>query len=54
MALTELPLRRGDIYDLEADLSKIAPPVYNRIGNDIEQIAFFGDSADRLSRALLM
>jgi hypothetical protein len=52
-ALTELPLRRGDIYDLDADLGKIAPPVYNRIGNDIEQIAFFGDSADRLSRALL-
>jgi len=52
-ALTELPLRRGDIYDLEADLGKNSPPVYNRIGNDIEQIAFFGDSADRLSRALL-
>ena len=52
-ALTELPLRRGDIYDLEADLSKTAPPVYNRIGNDIEQIAFFGESANRLSRALL-
>jgi hypothetical protein len=51
-ALTELPLRRGDIYDLEADLSKTAPPVYNRIGNDIEQIAFFGDSADRLAKAL--
>ena len=41
-SLTELPLRRGDIYDLEADLGKTAPPVYNRIGNDIEQIAFFG------------
>ncbi|HEV1288363.1 MAG TPA: hypothetical protein VNU44_23765, partial [Bryobacteraceae bacterium] len=52
-ALTELPLRRGDIYDLEADLSKTAPPVYNRIGNDIEQIAFFGESADRLAKALL-
>jgi hypothetical protein len=52
-ALTELPLRRGDIYDLETDLGKKAPPVYNRIGNDIEQIAFFGDSADRLSRVLL-
>ena len=52
-ALTELPLRRGDIYDMEADLGKKSPPVYNRIGNDIEQIAFFGDSADRLSRALL-
>lgn len=52
-SLTELPLRRGDIYDLEADLGKKAPPVYNRIGNDIEQIAFFGASADRFSRALL-
>jgi hypothetical protein len=51
--LTELPLRRGDVYDLEADLGKTAPPVYNRIGNDIEQIAFFGESADRLSKALL-
>ena len=29
------------------------PPVYNRIGNDIEQIAFFGESADRLAQALL-
>ncbi len=52
-ALTELPLRRGDIYDLEADLGKTAPPVYNRIGNDIEQIAFFGESGDRMARALL-
>jgi Squalene-hopene cyclase C-terminal domain len=51
-ALTELPLRRGDIYDLEADLSKHAPPVYNRIGNDIEQIAFFGESANQFARAL--
>ena len=30
-----------------------APPVYNRIGNDIEQIVFFGPSNDRLARALL-
>jgi hypothetical protein len=52
-ALTELPLRRGDIYDLEADLGKKSPPVYNRIGNDIEQIAFFGDSADKMARVLL-
>jgi hypothetical protein len=51
-ALTELPLRRGDVYDLEADLGKTAPPIYNRIGNDIEQIAFFGSSADRLAKAL--
>jgi hypothetical protein len=52
-ALTELPLRRGDIYDLEADLGKKSPPIYNRIGNDIEQIAFFGESADKMARALL-
>ncbi len=52
-SLTELPLRRGDIYDLEADLGKKAPPVYNRIGNDIEQIAFFGASADKMAHALL-
>jgi hypothetical protein len=51
-ALTEFPLRRGDVYDAESDLSKIAPPVYNRIGNDIEQIAFFGEAADRLAAAI--
>jgi hypothetical protein len=51
-AITELPLRRGDVYDLDADLSKSAPPVYNRIGNDIEQIAFFGDSAERFAGSL--
>lgn len=51
-ALTELPLRRGDIYDLEADLSKVAPPIYNRIGNDIEQIAFFGESGNRIAKAV--
>ncbi len=52
-SLTEFPLRRGDIYDLDADLGKSAPPVYNRIGNDIEQIAFFGESGDRIARAVL-
>ena len=52
LGLTELPLRRADVYDLEADPAKLAPPVYNRIGNDIEQITFFGRSADRMSRAL--
>src|SRR6516225_862677 len=51
-ALTEFPLRRGDIYDPEADVSKLAPPVSNRIGNDIEQIAFFGESGARIARAL--
>ena len=52
-ALTEFPLRRADVYDLDADLAKTAPPVYNRIGNDIEQIAFFGASADRIAKSLL-
>jgi HEAT repeats/Squalene-hopene cyclase C-terminal domain len=52
-ALAELPLRRGDAYDLAATSSRKSPPVYSRIGNDIEQIAFFGSSAAVLSRALL-
>jgi hypothetical protein len=52
-ALNEFPLRRGDVYDLEADLQKTAPPVYNRIGNDIEQVVFFGESAGKMAHALL-
>jgi HEAT repeat protein len=52
-ALAQLSQRRADIYDVESDLSTPAPPVYNRLGNDIEQIAFFGTSADLLARALL-
>jgi hypothetical protein len=52
LSLNELPLRRGDIYDLESDMGKVAPPVYNRIGNDIEQIVFFGDSANRMAKAI--
>jgi squalene-hopene cyclase-like protein len=52
-ALTELPLRRADVYDLKADLSQTAPPIYNRIGNDIEQIAFFGQSRERMARVIL-
>jgi hypothetical protein len=52
-ALADLPLRRGDVYNLNADLSKPAPLVYSRLGNDIEQIAFFGSTADELARALL-
>jgi len=52
-ALTEPPQRRGDVYDLESDLSNSPPPVYNRIGNDIEQIVFFGRSAERIASALL-
>jgi hypothetical protein len=51
-ALASLPLRRGDIYDVSADLSKPGPVIYSRIGNDIEQIAFFGESAGKISRAL--
>jgi hypothetical protein len=52
-ALTEFPLRRGDVYDLESDIEHPGSPVYNRIGNDIEQIAFFGASADRIAGSLL-
>ncbi len=52
-SLTEAALRRADVYDLDADLSKPGAPVYNRIGNDIEQAAFFGESADRIARSLL-
>jgi hypothetical protein len=51
-SLTEFPLRRADVYDAEADLSRPAPAVYNRIGNDTEQIAFFGESAGRMARAI--
>jgi hypothetical protein len=52
-ALAEIPLRRGDVYELAPSALKNGPPVYSRIGNDIEQIAFFGSSAAVLSRALL-
>lgn len=52
-ALNEFPLRRADIYDPKADHeSVVSPPAYNRIGNDIEQIVFFGTSAERLAKAL--
>jgi len=50
--LTQFPLRRADVYDLSVDLSKPAPPLYNRIGNDIEQVVFFGPSAERLAHSL--
>ena len=50
-ALTEFPLRRGDIYNLDADLSKPEPLVYSRIGNDHEHIVFFGSSAERFAQA---
>src|SRR5262249_49285414 len=51
--LTEFHLRRGDIYDLKADHRAITPPAYNRIGNDVEQIVFFGQANERFARALL-
>jgi hypothetical protein len=51
-ALVELPLRRGDIYDLTGTV-KNAPLVYSRIGNDIEQISFFGSSAALLAKPLM-
>jgi hypothetical protein len=50
--LTQFPLRRADVYDLSVDLRSPAPPVYNRIGNDIEQIVFFGPSAERIAHSL--
>jgi hypothetical protein len=52
-SLTQFRLRRGDVYDLESDLSEPQHAVYNRIGNDIEQIVFFGRSAERFSKSLL-
>ena len=51
-ALTEFELRRSDVYDAKADLHVESPVVYNRIGNDIEQIAFFGESASKMAKAL--
>ena len=50
-ALADFPLRRGDVYDL-APAGKKESVVVSRIGNDIEQIAFFGSSAAVLSSAL--
>ena len=52
-SLADFPQRRGDVYNLDAELTQPAPLIYSRIGNDIEQISFFGESADLLSRALL-
>jgi hypothetical protein len=51
--LVELPLRRADIYDPTADSGHGFVPVYNRIGNDVEQSVFFGDSNTRFATALL-
>ena len=50
-ALADFPLRRGDIYDVNADGRKPSI-VVSRLGNDIEQVAFFGSSAAVLSSAL--
>jgi hypothetical protein len=51
-ALTAFHLRRGDVYDPGADPTSVAPAVYNRIGNDIEQIVFYGETNARFARAL--
>jgi hypothetical protein len=51
-ALVELPLRRGDVYDLAGTVKNV-PLVYNRIGNDTEQVEFFGSSAALVAKALL-
>ncbi|HEU0122696.1 MAG TPA: HEAT repeat domain-containing protein [Bryobacteraceae bacterium] len=50
--LSEFELRRGDVYDPSADRTTVFPGVYNRIGNDVEQIVFFGASNDRVAKAL--
>ncbi|HXA52362.1 MAG TPA: HEAT repeat domain-containing protein, partial [Candidatus Acidoferrum sp.] len=50
-ALADFPLRRGDIYELNP-AGKKDSIVVSRLGNDIEQIAFFGSSAAVLSSAL--
>jgi hypothetical protein len=51
-ALAEFPLRRGDVYDLTGSVRNM-PLAYNRIGNDTEQVEFFGSSAALLAKALL-
>jgi hypothetical protein len=52
-ALVELPLRRADVYQKDADHGTGFVPVYNRIGNDVEQTVFFGEANSRFARALL-
>jgi len=52
-ALADLPLRRADIYDPNSELPMPQPLAYNRLGNDIEQIAFFGASAEAIAEGLL-
>ncbi len=51
-AITEFHLRRADTYDLKADPHAPVAATYNRIGNDIEQTVFFGESNTRFARAL--
>jgi hypothetical protein len=54
--LVDFPLRHGDVYLPEVESQPFwkseAQPVYNRIGNDTEQIVFFGSSAERFAHAL--
>jgi hypothetical protein len=50
--LAEFELRRGDVYDPTADRSTKFNGVYNRIGNDVEQIVFFGPANDKFAKAL--
>jgi hypothetical protein len=52
-ALAMFDLRRADAYDVKADPRVPAPAVYSRIGNDIEQIVFFGEANTRIAQALL-
>jgi hypothetical protein len=54
--LVDFPLRHGDVYLPEVESQPFwkseSLPVYNRIGNDTEQIAFFGPSAEKFAHAL--
>ena len=52
-SLGDFHLRHADVYEPLNKVDNAFPPQYNRIGNDVEQIAFFGQSAERFSRALL-
>jgi hypothetical protein len=52
-ALAMFDLRRADAYDVKADPRTPAPAVYSRIGNDIEQIVYFGEANTRIAKALL-
>ena len=52
-SLGDFQLRHADVYEPLNKPDIAFPPQYNRIGNDVEQIAFFGASAERFSKALL-